>query len=247
MLLALFVAMLLSPFRPCQGSPTFQEEYRGDYMPKSFQSWHGLQVVAPDTPYVAVAGTNLLYFIDTRLDTDTAKHIKQQIERAFTSEPDEYISIDIFAATAEVKNRVTSETVFVFDPPFARVLFAKGINKRNPELKLPEHKPAGDWVVAYDLGTTLTKRVTCSDSGSSSNTECKRQINDAYGLCHDCRVDDLCDLGMQNSIGSCQRICARPVDTPKEDGETDASYYQRMDKLHWEKETVADAESGTTD
>ncbi|KAJ5925426.1 hypothetical protein N7454_008065 [Penicillium verhagenii] len=34
-------------------------------------------------------------------------------------------------------------------------------------------------------------------------------------------------------IIKCMKICSAPIDTPKKEGETDASYYQRMDKLHW--------------
>ncbi|KGO47909.1 hypothetical protein PEXP_037960 [Penicillium expansum] len=149
--------MLLNPFRPCEGSPTFQEEYRGNYVPKVIETEYGLQVVAPDTPYVAAAGQDKLYFIDTRFDTETAKHIKEQIEKAAVTSMEEYIAIDEISATAEVKNSVTGETTFVFDPPYARVLFAKGMNRHNPELKLPEHEPAGDWLVTYDLGNTLMK------------------------------------------------------------------------------------------
>ncbi|CAI7643500.1 unnamed protein product [Penicillium crustosum] len=142
--------MLLNPFRPCEGSPicegppTFQEEYRGSYVPKVTKTRYGLQVVAPDTPYVAVAGPDKLYFIDTRLDTETAKHVKENLERASVLEEDEYIAIDEISATAEVKNSVTGETTFVFDPSFARVMFSRGMNKYNPELKLPEPEPAGD-------------------------------------------------------------------------------------------------------
>lgn len=150
--------MLLNPFRPCEGSPTFQEEYRGSYTPKVIETGHGLQIMAPETPYVAAAGQNKLYFIDTRFDPETARHVKEQIERATVSNPEEYISIDEISATAERKNSITGETTFVFDPPYARVLFAKGINKRNPEIKLPEHEPAGDRLVTYDLGNILTKR-----------------------------------------------------------------------------------------
>ncbi|WYZ34197.1 hypothetical protein EsH8_I_000473 [Colletotrichum jinshuiense] len=156
MLSTLLIAMLMNPVISCEGPPTFQEEYRGNYVPKFIDAWNGPQVVAPDTPYVAVAGRNQLYFIDTRFDPDTAKHIKNQIERASVGGPDEVISIDEISATAEVKNTVTGETVFVFDPTYARVLFAKGINRRNPALKLPEPEPAGDWLVTYNSDTTLT-------------------------------------------------------------------------------------------
>ncbi|PYI02287.1 hypothetical protein BO78DRAFT_472696 [Aspergillus sclerotiicarbonarius CBS 121057] len=106
--------------------PTFQEEYRGNYTPKVIQTEYGLQVVAPDTPYVAAAGPNNLYFLDTRFDTETAKHMKKQIEKATVPNADEYIAINEVSATAELKNSVTGETTFVFDPPYARVLFARG-------------------------------------------------------------------------------------------------------------------------
>ncbi|KAJ6186424.1 hypothetical protein N7519_007725 [Penicillium mononematosum] len=162
--------MLLNPFRPCEGSPTFLEEYRGNYVPKVIKTGYGLQVVAPDTPYVAAAGPNKLYFIDTRFDAETAKHVKQQIEKETVPDPEEYIAIDEVSATAELKNSVTGETTFVFDASYARVLFAKGINRHNPEIKLPEHEPAGDWLVTYDLDKILAKRNdSCYDLGCHSN------------------------------------------------------------------------------
>ncbi|KAJ5780616.1 hypothetical protein N7457_005776 [Penicillium paradoxum] len=121
-------------------------------------------VAAPDTPYVAAAGPDKLYFIDTRFDTGTAKHIKEQIEKATIPNPEEYVAIDEVSATAELKNSVSGETTFVFDPRYARVLFAKGMNRHNPELKLPEHEPVGDWLVTYDLGNTLTNLAnSCCD------------------------------------------------------------------------------------
>ncbi|KAF6811702.1 hypothetical protein CSOJ01_05559 [Colletotrichum sojae] len=160
MLCRLLIAMTLNPFRPCEGSPTYQEEYRGNYVPKFVDAWNGPQIVAPDTPYVAAAGRNQLYFLDTRLDPETAGHIKKQIERVAVGAPEEVVSIDEIEATAEVKNTATGETVFVFDPVYARVLFAKGINKRNPEIKLPEYEPAGDWLVTYDVDASLAGRST---------------------------------------------------------------------------------------
>ncbi|KAJ5307365.1 hypothetical protein N7476_008021 [Penicillium atrosanguineum] len=219
--------MLLNPFRPCEGSPTFQEEYRGNYVPTVIKTGNGLQVVAPDTPYVAAAGPDKLYFIDTRFDAETAKHVKEQIERATVPKPEEYIAIDEISATAELKNSVTGETTFVFDPPMPG---------RNPELKLPEHEPAGDWLVTYDLEKTLTKRANlfCYDIGCYSNQDCIRQSNGNCRLCHHYRVDNECDQPVTNAIGVCHpKLCSKAVDTPKEDGETDASYYERMDKLHW--------------
>ncbi|BCR93509.1 uncharacterized protein AKAW2_10555A [Aspergillus luchuensis] len=163
---AILITMLLNPFRPCEGSPTFQEEYRNSsYVPVVIDTEWGGQVVAPDTPYVAAAGPNSLYFIDTRFDPETAQHIKLQIERASVPQPNEYIAIDEIKATAQVKNRVTGETTFVFDPPYARVLFASGINRHNPDIKLPEHEPAGDWLVTYNVDELLkTKRASCHSS-----------------------------------------------------------------------------------
>ncbi|KAJ5148342.1 Regulator of nonsense-mediated decay UPF3 [Penicillium atrosanguineum] len=139
--------MLLNPFRPCEGSPTFQEEYRGSYVPTVIKTGDRLQVVAPDTPYVAAAGPNKFYFIGTRFNTETAKHVKEQIEKATVPSPKEYIAIDEVSATAGLKNSLTGETTFVLTPIMPG---------RNPELKLPEHKPAGDWLVTYDLDNTPT-------------------------------------------------------------------------------------------
>ncbi|KAJ0296882.1 hypothetical protein COL516b_011269 [Colletotrichum fioriniae] len=149
--------MIFSPFRPCEGTPTFQEEYRGTYVPNFIQAWHGPQIVAPDTPYVAAAGKNSLYFIDTRFEASVAEHIKTQIEWATVMVgPEEVIAIDEVEATAEVRNSVTGETVFVFDPAYARVLFARGINRRNLDIQLPELELelAGDWLVTYESGLT---------------------------------------------------------------------------------------------
>ena len=153
--------MLLNPFRPCEGPPIYQEEYRGSYVPKVIKrnkAPYCLQVVAPDTPYVAAAGLNSLYFLDTRFDPDTAKHIKEQIEKAYLpKEPWQYTFVDEILATAEIKSYPTNETTFVFDPVYARVLYARGMNKHNPELKLPEHERTGDWLVTYDLKKIFTE------------------------------------------------------------------------------------------
>ncbi|KUM62936.1 hypothetical protein ACN42_g4173 [Penicillium freii] len=70
--------------------------------------------------------------------------MKENIEKASVPEEDEYIAIDEISATAEVKSSVTGKTTFVFDPSFARIAFARGMNRHNPELKLPEPEPAGD-------------------------------------------------------------------------------------------------------
>ncbi|KAL7903133.1 hypothetical protein HDV63DRAFT_363124 [Trichoderma sp. SZMC 28014] len=155
----LLIGLATNPFRPYEGPPTYQEEYRrSGYTPSFISTESGPQIIAPDTPYVAAAGQNILYFIDTRLNAEIAEHIKQQLENAFVSGPDEYISIDELTATAEKKNYKTGETTFVFDPLYARVLFAKGINKRNPEIKLVEHKiGGGDWVMAYEFDTKSSR------------------------------------------------------------------------------------------
>jgi len=161
MLFLLIFIMLLSPFRPCEGAATYQEEYRdSSYVPNVIETAYGFQIVASDTPYVAANGRNRLYFLDTRLDSDHARHIKNQIEKATVPNPDEYLKIDEISATAERKNRKTGETTSIFDPFYARILFAKGINARNPELKLPEPEPAGDWLVAYDLDDIRGKTNT---------------------------------------------------------------------------------------
>ncbi|OHE97176.1 hypothetical protein CORC01_07430 [Colletotrichum orchidophilum] len=234
MLFTLLITMLLNPFRPCEGSPTFQEEYRGNYTPTFVDAWSGPQIVAPNTPYVAAVGRNQLYFLDTRFDPEIAKHIKEQIERATIVGPEDVIDIDEISATAKVRNAVTNETLFVFDPPYARVLFARGINKRNPDLKLPEHEPAGDWLVTYDIGNSLTKRAdSCYDYGCSTPADCRRQTNGNCDVCHNYRVDNECDRALTNAIGVCRPLCSKAVDVPKEDGEEDTSYYQRMDNLHW--------------
>lgn len=234
--------MVLNPFKACQGSPTFQEEYRHpEYKPGFIQRGYSHDIVGPDTPYVAVAGTRQLYFIDTRHDPSTAAHIKAQIEHAFTGEDDEYIKVDELKATAEVRNRKTGQTTFVFDPPYARVLFAAGINQRNPDIKLPEHKLAGDWLVTYSpppTGTsTLEKRRPCTDYQCDSNADCRRMTFDVCTVCVQYRLDDICHSGTSNAIGICHPACGRKVDTPRHDGETDAEYYQRMDKLHWGDES----------
>ena len=228
----LLISMLLNPFRPCEGSPAYQEEYRGNYIPNFVQTAYGIQVIAPDTPYVAAAGRRQLYFIDMRFDSETASHIKMQIEKAAVPKMEEYISIDEIAATAEIKNGTTGETTFVFDPAYARVLFARGINKRNPDLKLPEHAPAGDWLVTYDVDILLAKRMPgdCSEYGCTYNEDCLQQKNGNCDVCPNYRVDNERDRGLTNAIGAC---CSRAVDTAKQDGETDTEYYQRMDKLHW--------------
>lgn len=87
---------------------------------------YGLQVVAPDTPYVAAAGPNKVYFIYTQFDAETAKHVHHH-RRGF--------------GYGGIENSVTDERTFFFDPFYAKVLvFAKGMNRHNPGLKLSEHE-----------------------------------------------------------------------------------------------------------
>ena len=180
-MISLVMTMLLNPLQacqgsptgqPCQGPPTLQEEYRGNYVPNVTEAWHGAQIVAPNTPYVAAAGHNKLYFLDTRLDAETAQHIKDQIEWASVpSRPTGYTSIDEIEATAEVRDSATGETLFVFDPKYTRVLFAKGINRHNPDIKLPEPEWAGDWLVSYDLDALKTGKKEGVKQADETNIE----------------------------------------------------------------------------
>lgn len=233
MLFTLLLTTLVYIFQIYEGSATYQGEYRSNYVPNFINTELGPQLVAPDTPYVAASSQSSLYFIDTRHDAETAQHIKNQVERAMVAHPGEYISIDEIAATAEVKNS-NGETVFVFDPPYARVLFAEGMNRHNPSLKLSEHEPAGDWEVTYGHDTLLTKRYDdCSAYGCQRGSDCIRQSRGNCRHCHHYRTDNECEYGIVDAIGACIRICSKAADTPRQDGETDASYYQRMNKLHW--------------
>ncbi|KAM3510125.1 hypothetical protein MY11210_006042 [Beauveria gryllotalpidicola] len=60
--------------------PQSEARYRFGYTPKVVDIGGQLQVIASDTRYVAAAGRNRLYFIDTRFDAETAAHIKEQTE-----------------------------------------------------------------------------------------------------------------------------------------------------------------------
>ncbi|KGO46495.1 hypothetical protein PEX1_041710 [Penicillium expansum] len=158
--LPLITTLLLSRLASCGGTPApcgctpiYAEEYRGSYVPKVIDTEFGPQVVAPDTPYVAATGPNELYFLDIRTTPETARHAKENLERARLPKVNEYVAIDEILATAEIRNRVTNKTIFVFDPVYARIFFSRGMNKKNPDLKLPEYEPPGDWVVTYDLDT----------------------------------------------------------------------------------------------
>ncbi|KAJ3495020.1 hypothetical protein NLG97_g3693 [Lecanicillium saksenae] len=172
-------------------------------------------------------------------DVVAAVHAVTAVTAAISYKPStsgEIIHIDEVAATAKCWNIATGNTTFVFDPPYARVIFAAGINRHNPDLKLPEHEPAGFWEVSYDVGSTLNARAWfCSDFGCYGPSDCLQQTNGNCDLCHEYRVDNECDHGLHNAIGICSHgICRKAVDTPKLPGESDAVYYQRMDKLHWQ-------------
>ncbi|KAL1905798.1 hypothetical protein Sste5344_008475 [Sporothrix stenoceras] len=216
--------MLFHPFRPCEGSPVYQKEYYpgSGYVPQFADTPLGPLIIAPDTPYVAAAGRNRLYFIDTRFDTASAKHIKLQIEMLSVPGENLYLYVDDLNATAEVRNRATGETVFHFDPAYARVFFANIMNRGNPTLQLPEHGPAGDWVVTYPRDDSKPL-VALAHRADHARDPCDE---------HSCDTD--AEYQIQNVVGKCHKAhCTKAVDKPRNDGETDASYYQRMDTLHW--------------
>ncbi|KAJ5170505.1 uncharacterized protein N7500_003288 [Penicillium coprophilum] len=70
------------------------------------------------------------------------------------------------------------------------------------------------------------------DYGCYTGQDCVRQTHGNCNVCHKYRVDNECDSRQVNAIGICHPLCSKAVDPRKEDGEMDASYYQRMDKLH---------------
>ncbi|TQN69138.1 hypothetical protein CSHISOI_06388 [Colletotrichum shisoi] len=154
MLLPLFIAKLRNPLRLCEGSPTFQENHRVNYVPNLIDAGNGPQIVAPDKPYVAAAGRNQLYSIETRLDPETAKHIKEQIQWAIGDGP-------------------TNETLFVFGPQIRQgAVCKKESTSATQNFKPPEHEPAGDWLVAYDVDNPLTKRTgSCYNHGCNTRKE----------------------------------------------------------------------------
>lgn len=116
-----------------------------------------------------MGGQNKLCFIDTRFDAKTAAHIKEQIERAGIPKPEEYVFIDEILATAEIRVAKTNETTFVFDPVFARVFFAPGMNRHNPELKLPLFEGTSKTSMLYDLDALMEKqKALCSDLESQA-------------------------------------------------------------------------------
>lgn len=103
-----------------------QQEYlQSSFVPEVIQTKFGLQIVAPDTPYVAATGKNKLFFIDTCLDNATAQHIKNQIEAATIPRLNEYFHIDDIEATAERRNADTHETT-LFSIMNMREYFLRG-------------------------------------------------------------------------------------------------------------------------
>ncbi|CAK7216015.1 hypothetical protein SBRCBS47491_002687 [Sporothrix bragantina] len=232
MIYSILFAMLLSP--AVEATASYQEEYRGSYVPKTFNSWRGVQVIAPDTPYVAAAGLDKLYFIDTKYDNETAAHIKEQIQWAMLPNPDEVISIDEEKATAAIKKASTKEVVFEFDPIYARVFFARFMNRQNPSLKLPEHEEGGDWLVTYNVGNIFERDTqACEDHGCNSAADCKKHNCDS---CHEARVDNECEHPITNAVGACnkkKKKCPKLVDPERLANESDAEYYARADALHW--------------
>ncbi|XWX01534.1 hypothetical protein V2A60_009562 [Cordyceps javanica] len=229
----------------CQATPSFHESKEGA-SPQFYSTADGPQIVAPQTPYVAVSGPNKLYYLDTRFDAETAQHIKDQIEWAAAPRPGTYIAVDSSAATASVRDASTNETLFDFNPAYARVLFATALNRGNPSLALPVHEAAGDWEVTYGAGSgsgegsakgrslTEQRSAHCSQYGCHSDGDCTRQSHNLCGKCHHGRVDNECEVGHVDHIGLCAGDrCTKAVDTLRIKGESDASYYQRMDKLHF--------------
>lgn len=222
--------MVLHAFQPCNSKPTFHESYEDStFTPDFTETEFGRAIVSPDTPYVAFAGRHHLYYIDTRFSPEDAAHIKAQVEHTWRMKGDEYTKIDEIEATAEVRN-AAGESVFVFDTPYARVLFADFINRHNPDIKLPEHGPGGDWLVSYQPTDDGTLKKEAKSSGHGSDTVC--------GFCKQPRVEDVFAPSQTKSVGTYQPLRARKVDTPRFEAETDADYYQRMDKLHWGGKTV---------
>jgi hypothetical protein len=212
-----FIIMVLHAFQPCSAKPTFHDTYRSpDFTPKFRQTDMGPRIVSPDTPYVAAAGRHHLYYIDMRFSPEDAAHIKAQVEHAWTMKGDEHHFVDEIEATAEKRN-AAGEVVFVFDPPYARVLFADFINRHNPDIKLPEHGPAGERLVSYRPG----------DEGNQLETR------EACEACSFGRADNKYAVGNPDSTGISHPLCGKKVDTARFEGETDANYYRRMDKLHW--------------
>lgn len=130
-----------------------EEKYRGNYKPEVIDGELGKQIVAPDTPYVAAAGRDGLYFIDIRNSEEEAAHIKEQIEQASVPRKGSITRVD--EKTGHVQNvlAATGEVLFTFDPEYAKIFFASLLNDFDPQLDLEEPEPAGDQLVIYDLET----------------------------------------------------------------------------------------------
>lgn len=90
----------------------------------------------------AACAQNAIYFIDLRYDIESARHIKQQLERLVSDDPKGHYYIDEVDAIAERRD-ADGKTVFAWNPAYARVLFAESLNEKDPDLKLPVHDPAG--------------------------------------------------------------------------------------------------------
>ncbi|KAK0384723.1 LOW QUALITY PROTEIN: hypothetical protein NLU13_7201 [Sarocladium strictum] len=186
-------------------------------------------------------GRTQLYYLDTRLDPETATHIKEQIERASIAEPDEVLSIDAENVTASLKNADDGRVVFTWDPPYGRVLWAHLFNKRRPELDLPMHAPAQGWEVTYDPETAevVSKLLRLGGRRRGSDRELRGHSD---GLRQAGRVDDDCDQGANDQVSDVESrrlFGGRMVDAPRLEGESDAEYYRRMDVLHWGVEDAA--------
>jgi len=83
------------------------------------------------------------------------------------------------------------------------------MNKHNPELKLPKHEPAGDWLVTYDAD-----RVTSLDTMKPPQVDtCNHHscLNDAKCHQHQCktceshRVENGCKTPLANAVGLCHQ------------------------------------------
>lgn len=147
--------MLSAPMSVASAKLQPEARYRNGYVPKVIEINGRLQIVSPDTPYVAAAGRDRLYFIDTRHEPDSAAHIKQQIEWASVALKSTYIKVDELEINAEVREEGTNEVLFTFDPEYVKVMFAPRINRRNPDIKLPELTDEGEHIVTYDIGESL--------------------------------------------------------------------------------------------
>ncbi|SMY28325.1 unnamed protein product [Zymoseptoria tritici ST99CH_1A5] len=166
----------------------------------------------------AACAQNAIYFIDLRYDIESTRHIKQQLERLVSDDPKGHYYIDEVDAIAERRD-ADGKTVFAWNPAYARVLFADSMNEKNPDLKLPVHEPAGEWLVVYDTkDAEVGGRAKRIGTGLSPRESTTRSAVVAES-----------NEGARSDLGTWKAA----VDTLRFEGETDANYYQRMDKLHW--------------